>query len=220
VPTRNIVRIAISAATAILLVVVATQVLKTEAPRRGASVAPQQNEIEIKNAPLAEHAQPVPAINTGTSSKNSGLMAPDTSPDFDILDWLSSEYDAVFGYSEPSSPLEKVHVRFTDEPRDESWASAMESGISQALVRSDATARMTVEYVRCHSTICEVAGFMPDRMKNPQLDPYSLFPNDLGAGWWQGRIDFGIGTHTYGDEGITRFIVIIAEPEIFLSASK
>jgi len=203
-----------------VVAIIVAQTFNPEGPLSGVSAPPQQNEIEIGNAHTPDNTQRPPANNAGPSGLTSDPLEPDVSPNFGILGWPSSEYDDVFGGGEPSSPLEKVHARFTEEPRDESWASAMESGISHALVKSDATARITVDYVRCHTTICEVSGFMPDSMENPQLDPRSLLPDDLGEGWWQGRISTGIGEHTYEGEGITRFIIIIAEPRIFLSASE
>ena len=158
--------------------------------------------------------------NTPQEAATGRLASTGTSPVPESLHWPASEYEAVFGLGEPSSPLQKVHADFVDEPRDASWADAMEAGITQALVQSDATAKITVAYVECRSSICEVAGSMPAGAHLSRPDPYSLFPENLGEGWWQGRIDMGIGTYTYEGEGIIRFIVIIAEPTTFLAASE
>lgn len=121
----------------------------------------------------------------------------------------SSVYDVVFG-TDTYSPLSKVHMHFKREPRDESWASAMEIGIGHSIERSEQTSWATVEQIECRSTICEVAGFMPDNMQNPEFDPYKLFSDDFGVGWWQGPLDMSLRQHTYEEEGITRFLFIIA----------
>jgi hypothetical protein len=215
-------KIAVVAAVVLAIIVATILILEENVHYRDRSVTSQEKAAERNDA--REPQQATSAIKNLTlntpSTKTDSTSSSAASPDSGVLRWPASEYEAVFGLGEPLSPLQKVHADFVDEPRDASWASAMESGISQALVRSDATAEISVAYVECRSTICEVAGFVPDRMQNPELDPYSLFPDDLGAGWWQGTIDMGIGTHTYDDEGITRFIVIIAEPDAFLTASE
>lgn len=58
---------------------------------------------------------------------------------------------------------------------------------------------------------------MQDAMKHPELDPSHLFPEDLGVGWWQGRVNMAVGQHTFEGEPFTRFIVIIADAEVFLN---
>lgn len=214
----NRTRISIAVIVAVAIGVIAT--IRTESVRlRDGSIRSHDDTEQVSDT-LAVRPEPSALENstlgTTTQTKGDGVSSSADALNLQTLQWPASEYEAVF--SSPSS-LRKVHENFINEPRDESWASAMESGISQELVRSDETVDITVAYVECRSTICEVAGFMPDRMPNPDPDPYKLFPNDLGSGWWQGRIDMGVGAHTYDGEGITRFIVIIAEPDVFLSAS-
>ena len=174
----------------VILIFVTIGIVQQEPPQDGQTVAPYQDVTQIANTASTSLEQSASAGNNAAPSDESEKTPLETALDFSVLDWPASEYDAVFGQPDPWSPLQKVHARFASEARDESWANAMESGISQALVRSDVTAKITVAYVSCRSTICEVAGFMPDRMTNPDLDPNNLFPDDLGAGWWQGPAVF------------------------------
>lgn len=121
-----------------------------------------------------------------------------------------SVYDVVFGRPEPGNPLWETHLAFTNEPRDESWASAMESGISQHIAKSETSDWATVDKIECRSTICEVLGFMPDAMENPELEPHNLISDGFGLGWWQGvGKEVMTRQHTYDAEGITRFMLII-----------
>jgi hypothetical protein len=122
---------------------------------------------------------------------------------------IQSIYDDVFGRPEPGNPLSELHFEFKDEPRDESWASAMESGISQQIAKSGTGDWATVENIECRSKICEVQGFMPDTMEHPELDPHVLLTDGFGTGWWQGGMNIMTRQHTFDGEGITRFMLII-----------
>ncbi|MDJ0750147.1 MAG: hypothetical protein QNJ11_11720 [Woeseiaceae bacterium] len=106
------------------------------------------------------------------------------------------------------------------EPRNESWAAAMESGISTAIASPEPTSPITVEHIECRSTICEIAGYLPDTMGHSDVHPADILPEDIGAGWWQGRIDTGVGVHTYEGEPFARYIIIIADAEVFLNATE
>ncbi|MGH6947795.1 MAG: hypothetical protein ACREDZ_10745 [Kiloniellales bacterium] len=128
---------------------------------------------------------------------------------------ISTVYDVVFG-NDDGSPLSQIHSQFKNEQRDNSWADATESGIRLSIAKSGANDWATVEHIECRATICEIAGFMPDRMQHPELDPRELFPDDFGIGWWQGQIDMALRTHTYDDEGITRFLIIVANTRVFV----
>lgn len=208
----------------LLIVVVATTRVFDQGGNTGEGSLASEDEAEsgsdMHELQQVNSGSDSPTLNTSEEPAIAKSASTVTSPASNSLHWPASEYEAVFGLREPSSSLQKIHADFVNEPRDASWADAMEAGITQALVRSDATAEITVAYVECRSTICEVAGFMPEGAAHSEPDPYSLFPENLGEGWWQGRIDMGIGTHTYETEGVTRFIVIIAEPETFLAASE
>jgi hypothetical protein len=125
-------------------------------------------------------------------------------------DPTESVYDAVFGQPNPNSPIEAIHFAFIHESRDESWASAMESGIIQNIDRSEATNWASVDKIECRSTICEILGSMPDTMDSPHLHPQDLIPDGFGLGWWTGvGMEISTWTHSYQDEGIERFVLMI-----------
>ncbi len=96
----------------------------------------------------------------------------------------------------------------------------MESGIVQAISHTEATSHITVEHVECRSTICEVAGHMPYVASDSEIGPSAIFTEDLGAGWWQGRINMGVGQHAFQDEQVMRFIIIVANSEVFLEVTE
>ncbi len=121
-----------------------------------------------------------------------------------------SAYDVAFNDDDPSSPLSQVHALFRAQPRNESWASAMEDGIRGSIVQTEATTGITIEYVECRSTICKVAGYMPSVSIEPQPDPRDIFLEQFGEGWWHGEPDMALRQHSYQDEGIERFLIIIA----------
>jgi hypothetical protein len=124
---------------------------------------------------------------------------------------LWSAYDISFEDSDPNSPLSQIHIQFKNQQRDESWAAAVEAGIRGSINPVAATRiGATVEHVECRSTICEVAGFMPDIMGRSQPDPRDIFVDNFGVGWWQGDFSMAVRQHSYQDEGIRRFLVIIA----------
>lgn len=122
----------------------------------------------------------------------------------------ASVYDIVFDDNDPYSPLSLVHTLFLAEQRNESWASAMEGGIRGSIVWTEVTSSITVEQVECRFTICEVSGYMPDDMIGLQTDPRDVFSDEFGVGWWHGDYTMVLRQHTYDDEGINRFLIIIA----------
>ena len=125
-------------------------------------------------------------------------------------DLPQSVYDVVFGQPQPDNPIEAAHLAFTNEPRDESWASAMESGIREHIRGSEALEWATVDKIECRSSICEILGRMPDSMYNPGLNSQDLISDGFGLGWWTGvGMEVMSREHTYEDEGITRFMLII-----------
>ena len=146
------------------------------------------------------------AIDTATPAA-SDLQVEPTQPAVPIQP--ESVYDIAFGRPEPGNLLWEIHADFESQPRDESWASAMESGIRLHIVDSEATEWATVEEVECRASICEVRGFMPDAMEHPDLDPYELISGDFGTGWWQGGINVMTRQHTFNSEEITRFMLIM-----------
>jgi hypothetical protein len=125
---------------------------------------------------------------------------------------IASVYDVVFD-SDSSSPLSKIHGAFKREEKNESWANAMEEGIRLTIAKSEAKDWAHVESVECRATICEVAGFMLDTQDNQERDPRDLFPDDFEVGWWQGQgsISMPVRQHSYEEEGITRFLIIVAD---------
>ena len=123
---------------------------------------------------------------------------------------ISSVYDVVFDTNDKSSPLSQVHAEFKNQNRDESWASAMEAGIRGSIKPAAGENKITVESVECRSTICGVAGSMPDVMEQPLPDPREILVGNFGVGWWQGDFSMAVRQHAYEEEEITRFLIVIA----------
>ena len=98
----------------------------------------------------------------------------------------TTNYNPEFDVAVENSSFGTLHRAFKAEERDESWASAMENGLGLAIQKSQATQWTTIVDIECRTSICEVRGYMPDRMGNQEFDPGSLLTGDFGAGWWQG----------------------------------
>ncbi len=124
---------------------------------------------------------------------------------------LWSAYDIAFEDNDPYSPLSQVHMQFKNQQRDESWAMATEAGIRGSIDLVEAARiGVTVEHVECRSTICEVAGYMPEIMTRSPPDPRDIFVDDFGVGWWPGDFNTAVRQHNYEEEEFQRFLVIIA----------
>jgi hypothetical protein len=52
---------------------------------------------------------------------------------------------------------------------------------------------------------------VPDNLDGPDRDIYALLGNDFGLGWWPGA-NVVSRQHSYEEEGITRFALLIADP--------
>ncbi len=169
--------------------------------------------------PILESPQPPPTaagLPDEAAQEGEGQAAPtEAKPQFGSpapaeRDLPQSAYDVVFGQPQPGNPIEAAHLAFINEPRDESWASAMESGIREHVRGSDAIEWATVDKIECRSSKCEILGRMPDLMYNPELNPQDLISDGFGLGWWTGvGMEVMTWEHTYEEEGITRFMLII-----------
>ncbi len=96
-----------------------------------------------------------------------------------------------------------IHEIFKSEPRDESWALAMESGINHSIANSGSGDWAVVEYVECRSRICEIAGYMHDDESHPR----DLIRDFLVSGAWSGTLR--AHSSQFSDRETNRFITII-----------
>lgn len=119
---------------------------------------------------------------------------------------MPSNYREMIGPVRPRQPsFAEQHADFASEPRDESWAVAMETGINDYVASSGATLGLVVEYVECRSRTCEIAGFQPDRNKGNVGSLYTL-PRQP---WWQGGSANSAKLLTQpGDAGKEYFVII------------
>ena len=101
------------------------------------------------------------------------------------------------------SPLE-IHAIFEKEPRDETWAAAMEAGIRDHYARFGAAEKTVVEYVECRSKYCEIAGF---REKDFSGVTGRVFSDMTKSGWWQA--DGGDNYISGHADGVDRFVIIV-----------
>ena len=115
-------------------------------------------------------------------------------------------YDEIIGPPTRMTTIPNIHADFKNEPRDESWASAMESGIRHHIANSGTGDWAVVEYIECRSNTCEIAGYS---MGGTENHPGNLLAGDFGAGWWQGHFNVYSTRHTYEGEEIPRFILIV-----------
>ncbi len=117
---------------------------------------------------------------------------------------LPAVYSEVIGSPQPKRlRVADRHAIFLTEPRDEAWASAMESGISNYLADNASNLSFRVEFVECRSEHCEIAGYVPEGY----LDDTSDLKNGLkNSGWWQG----GISSASTGMEidGVERIVIM------------
>ena len=117
---------------------------------------------------------------------------------------LPAVYSEVIGSPQPKRlRVADRHAIFLTEPRDEAWASAMESGISNYLADNASNLSFRVEFVECRSEHCEIAGYVPEGY----LDDTSDLRNGLrNSGWWQG----GVSSASTGMEidGVERIVIM------------
>ena len=117
---------------------------------------------------------------------------------------LPAVYSEVIGSPQPKRlRVADRHAIFLTEPRDEAWASAMESGINNYLADNASNLSFRVEFVECRSEHCEIAGYVPEGY----LDDTSDLKNGLkNSGWWQG----GISSASTGMEidGVERIVIM------------
>ena len=97
-----------------------------------------------------------------------------------------------------------IHSLFKDEPRDESWAAAMESGINHYLANSGSGDWAVVEYVECRSRICEIAGYRTGTDNHPK----ELVNDFVSSGIWHGQPS--VHLKRFGDQNIKRFVIVIS----------
>jgi hypothetical protein len=113
-------------------------------------------------------------------------------------------YSEVIGLPRPKRPrFADRHAIFLTEPRDEVWASTMESGISNFLADNASNLSFKVEFVECRSEHCEIAGYVPEGYPDDTGDLKNGLRN---SGWWQG----GLSSSSTGREinGVQRIVII------------
>ena len=132
-------------------------------------------------------------------------------PDVDLEDSvpvptsnIPAVYSKIIGQPQPKQlRIADRHAIFLAEPRDEAWASAMESGINNYLADNASNLGFKVEYVECRSEHCEIAGYLPEG----HPDDTGTLKNGLkNSGWWQG----GVSSASTGREidGVERVVII------------
>lgn len=117
---------------------------------------------------------------------------------------IPAVYSEVIGPPQPKRfRVADRHAIFLTEPRDEAWASAMESGINNFLADNASNLSFKVEFVECRSEHCEVAGYVPEGYPDDSGDLKNGLKN---SGWWQG----GVSSASTGREinGVERVVII------------
>ena len=113
-------------------------------------------------------------------------------------------YNDVIGEPKPKRLMTADrHAAFLLEPRDQSWASAMESGIANYLADNAAELQFKVEFVECRSEHCEVAGYIPPGIEDDSRQLKSGLKN---SAWWQGGLSSASTRRTF--DGVTRVVII------------
>ena len=98
----------------------------------------------------------------------------------------------------------ELHQAFSNDPRDDSWAYAMELGINNHLAAEGAPEGTVIEYAECRSRFCELAGYVQPGFEDRSRE---LFEAMSGTGWWQ----LSSSTFTFGApiDGVNRFVTIV-----------
>lgn len=97
-----------------------------------------------------------------------------------------------------------IHNLFKNEPRDEPWAAAMESGINHYLANSGSGDWAVVEYVECRARICEIAGYRTGTENHPK----ELVDEFVSSGIWHGNPR--VHLDRFGEQDIKRFMIAIS----------
>ncbi len=97
-----------------------------------------------------------------------------------------------------------IHNLFKNEPRDEPWAAAMESGLNHYLANSGSGDWAVVEYVECRSRICEIAGYRTGTDNHPK----ELVDEFVSSGIWHGKPS--VHSKRFGEQNIKRFMIVIS----------
>ncbi len=176
-------------------------------PEDQSSSQPTSMPIEATPSPrnaVSEFARTRQESNPKNSSRD---REPDLGLEVSVvvpLSNLPAVYDEVIGRPQPKQlRAADRHAIFLTEPRDEAWASAMESGINNYLADNASSLKFKVEYVECRSEHCEIAGYVPDGYSDDTGDLKNGLKN---SGWWQG----GVSSASTGREinGIERRVII------------
>ena len=118
---------------------------------------------------------------------------------------LPPKYRALIGPVTPRPvTFSEEHARFANEPRDEAWASSMESGLSAYIASYGAGQGTVIEYIECRARHCELAGFVSG---DGQLDMAGVLRGVRSEGWWQGGNKLS-QINAFKD-GQDRFVVLI-----------
>ena len=119
------------------------------------------------------------------------------------------EYDELIGPPVRSRGARELHATFKAEPRSDPWASAMEAGIAQTVSEHAPGIGLSIEYIECRTTMCELGGVASvEDVGNAS----ALWSEVVQSGYWQGstRYHMTVGTTA----GITRFMVISYDGDI------
>lgn len=119
---------------------------------------------------------------------------------------MPSNYQEMIGpvRTQPTT-LAEMHANFASEPRVESWAIAMETGINDYIANSSPRLGVVVEYVECRSRTCEIAGYRIDG----ESDRTASLRMMVQEPWWQGGRKSYLGGHWV--DGVDYFVTIFYE---------
>ena len=126
---------------------------------------------------------------------------------------MPAVYRDMIGPARPRSlSFSEVHALFEEEPREEAWANAMESGINDYVAMHAADRGLVIEYVECRSRYCEVGGYA---IEGYEADSSLLWGDMTREDWWQGGSTYqsqGSGPSDYPGANVDepdRFLGII-----------
>jgi hypothetical protein len=120
---------------------------------------------------------------------------PNTPPVY--VQMLSPSYQSV--------SIEDLHFTFANQSRDDGWAFAVESEISQFVANNGVAEWAEIEYVECRKSICEIAGYLHGDTTH---DAREIVDGISSATWWHS--EKSVHLMESDRDGLQRFMVLVS----------
>lgn len=115
-----------------------------------------------------------------------------------------SVYVEMLGPSYQNVSLEDLHLTFGSEHRDEGWAFAVESEISQYIANNGVADWAEIEYIECRKSICEIAGYLRGDTTH---DAREIVDGISSSTWWHS--EKSVHLMESNPDGLERFLVFV-----------